>query len=157
MGYFYGNYIIVDDTIQLELLEELIIGDTPSKYSGEASVIFDIDKDDLVMTSDFGESREGDTFTRSTDIVSTNMPIDERIPADVSPFRAGQAIGFVAAEGGLNMRSGPGTEYDSIILVPDGYPTRAFGTSKVDNKWYFVEYENTLGYVNSEYIELGYM
>lgn len=157
MGFFYGNYKVIDNSIHLEVLEELIVGDYPSKVTDVRPIEFNIDGENIVMVTGYGESFEGDIFVRSAEIISTEFPVDERVPANVSPFKAGQAVGFINAEGGLNLRSGPGTEYDSLALIPDGYPTSAIGKSKEDSEWYYVNYDNTFGFVNSEYVSLGYM
>lgn len=154
MDFLYGEYTVSGDIIQLDVQRW---EDFTQSYPGPNDVSFVISEDDLIVKSGMGESMSGDVFTRSTKVISTDIPIDERIPADVTPFRIGSYVGFVEADGGLNLRGGPGAEFDSITLIPDGLPISVYGISEVDAEWYFVVYNDEIGYVNSEYITLGHM
>ena len=55
----------------------------------------------------------------------------------------------VNSEGGLNLRCGPGQEYDILLVVPDKAEVTEEGR---DGYWLFVKYEGEYGWVNLEYI-----
>lgn len=54
----------------------------------------------------------------------------------------------------LNVRAGPGTEYDKIGRIPPGSAVQELGTSSTFPGWTFVLYQDWLrGWVSSEYLE----
>ncbi len=56
---------------------------------------------------------------------------------------------------GLNLRKGPGTEYDVITLIPKNYPVKVIGYKKGVSDWVYVT-DTTYGYsgwVSSAYIK----
>lgn len=67
-----------------------------------------------------------------------------------SGFEVGQTV-RVTADGGLRLRSGPGTNYDMITLLATG--TLVTVTSVTDNGWLGVKTAGgTAGFVSSEYV-----
>lgn len=50
----------------------------------------------------------------------------------------------------LNVRLGPGTEYDVIGLVKEGEAVAV--TGQTDNGWYQIDYQGTAGFVSGKYI-----
>ena len=57
--------------------------------------------------------------------------------------------GKVNSEGGLNLRCGPGADYDILMVVPDGTEVIEEGW---DGGWIYIKYDGQYGWVNSEYI-----
>lgn len=57
--------------------------------------------------------------------------------------------GVVNAEGGLNLRCGPGQDYDILLVVP--YETEVVEEGR-DGDWLFIKYDGQYGWVNTEYI-----
>lgn len=57
--------------------------------------------------------------------------------------------GTVKSDGGLNLRCGPGQEYDILMVVPDGTEVVEEGE---ENGWIFIKYDGQYGWVNSVYI-----
>ena len=57
--------------------------------------------------------------------------------------------GAVNAEGGLNLRCGPGQDYNIILVIP--YEAEVAEEGR-DGDWLFVKYEGQYGWVNSQYI-----
>ena len=57
--------------------------------------------------------------------------------------------GTVNAEGGLNLRCGPGEEYDILLVVPEGTEVIEEGWS---SGWLYVRYDGQYGWVKSEYV-----
>ena len=56
------------------------------------------------------------------------------------------------AEGGLNIRSGPGTGYGTVGSIPEGASLTV--TKRNNDEWYGVSYGGVNGYASAEYIEL---
>ena len=58
----------------------------------------------------------------------------------------------VHAEGGLRIRTGPGTTYDSVGSAPNGASISV--TSIADDEWYGVKYNSYTGFSSRQYITL---
>ena len=56
---------------------------------------------------------------------------------------------YVNADGGLNMRYGPGKEYGKIALIPNGTPLVELGYK---DSWIYVEYDGKYGWVSTEFV-----
>ena len=56
----------------------------------------------------------------------------------------------VDSEGGLNLRCGPGQDYDILLVVPDKTEVAEEGR---DGDWIYVKYEGQHGWINSGYIK----
>jgi cell wall-associated NlpC family hydrolase len=54
--------------------------------------------------------------------------------------------------GALNMRSGPGTDYGRVLILYQGATVELLS---LDNGWYKISYNGTVGYVSSVYITPG--
>ena len=57
--------------------------------------------------------------------------------------------GIVNAEDGLNLRCGPGTDYDILLVVPHKAEVVEEGW---ENGWLYVSHDGQYGWINSEYI-----
>ena len=57
--------------------------------------------------------------------------------------------GVVDSEGGLNLRCGPGQEYDILLVIPHESEVVEEGR---EGDWIFVKYKGQYGWVNNEYI-----
>lgn len=73
------------------------------------------------------------------------------VQAEEYPVSAVSGSGTVTTET-LNVRSGPGKEYDSIELVKSGEIVVI--TGQTDNGWYQIELDGRTGYVSDKYVEL---
>ena len=60
----------------------------------------------------------------------------------------------VDADGGLRMRTGPGTEYGVVQLIPDGTELSGNGvpTDAPEFRWLFVTYNGQSGWVSADYL-----
>lgn len=52
----------------------------------------------------------------------------------------------------LNLRSGPGTDYDALVSIP---ADAALTITGIDNGWYKTSYNGAEGYVSSDYVTLS--
>ena len=60
-------------------------------------------------------------------------------------------IGTVNVSDGLNVRSGPGTTYNSLGMLDPGEKVNIYGSA--ENGWYKIAYNSGFGYVSSQYIK----
>ena len=68
------------------------------------------------------------------------------------------AAGTVSSASGLNMRSGPGTDYAAVVTIPNGASVTIIeeGVKASDGSiWYKVSYGGMTGFVHSSYISKG--
>ncbi len=66
--------------------------------------------------------------------------------------QADVAIGYGLVQSGdatLNVRSGPGTEYDQVTVLYDGTVVDIIG---IDNGWFKIAHNDVSGYVSSDYM-----
>lgn len=61
-----------------------------------------------------------------------------------------QMQGTITSDSSLNVRSGPGREYDVVTKV--GHDAVLLITGETDNGWYQVEIDGKTGYVSGEYV-----
>ena len=52
----------------------------------------------------------------------------------------------------LNLRSGAGTGYETVISLPNG---AWVSVSRFENGWFYVDYDGVSGYVSGDYLELS--
>lgn len=57
--------------------------------------------------------------------------------------------GYVNANGGLKFRSGPGTIYDVVTIIPNG---QAFNIIGFENGWLQGVYNGNVGYASADYV-----
>ena len=58
---------------------------------------------------------------------------------------------LIDCDGSLNLRKGPGTDYDVITTIPSGAIAKLLGQ---EGEWYYVSYNGYSGYVHSDYCTL---
>lgn len=67
-------------------------------------------------------------------------------------LEADLGYGRVEAEGStLNVRTGPGTDYDRVEVLYDGAVVKLLG---MDNGWFKLDHNGSVGYASSDYITL---
>lgn len=88
----------------------------------------------------------------SSDYVKLNDAAAEETPPAETPVKTNLGTGTPNTNGiSLNMRSGPGTNYDMIDSIPFG---ATLTITDAVNGWYKTSYNGTEGYVSSDYITL---
>ena len=79
-------------------------------------------------------------------------PQPEEKPQPSGPVEKGTEGVIYNAEGGLNIRSGPGTQHDVVASGKNGGIVRILGE---EDGWYKVDYQNgKVGYVSKDYIKV---
>ncbi len=84
------------------------------------------------------------------------QPQPEAAPApDGSAARDAPAVmtGIADADGGLNLRSGPGSEYESAAVIPKGAEVTLL--EDAGGGWYKAEYNGVTGYISGDYVITG--
>ena len=51
----------------------------------------------------------------------------------------------------MNLRAGPGTDFDKVAQIPAGTEVTALGTNG-DESWIMVQYEGQYGWLAKEYL-----
>lgn len=54
-------------------------------------------------------------------------------------------------DSGMNLRAGPGTDYDKVTSVPAGTDVTALGTNE-DGSWVVVNYDGKYGWLKTEFL-----
>ena len=54
-------------------------------------------------------------------------------------------------DSGMNLRAGPGTDYDKVTSVPAGTGVTALGTNE-DGSWVVVNYDGKYGWLKTEFV-----
>jgi murein DD-endopeptidase MepM/ murein hydrolase activator NlpD len=75
------------------------------------------------------------------------------IATGIAPAAAQSMIAVVTDPDGVNLRGGPGTEFMSLAVIPKGTELPVLGP-KVNINWIPVSYQNRLGFVIDQYVEL---
>ena len=81
-------------------------------------------------------------------------PLDD-LPEDITaPDTRTFSYARVITEGGrLNLRAGPGTEYDIVGKIPEYTSLRIYGSSNTAPAWVLVQYQGQFGWTNLDYLE----
>ena len=82
-------------------------------------------------------------------------PVPEYEGLSVQPttyYNEGEQPTYTVTDGNnLNMRGGPGTDYDKIGQVPASTSVTALGTNE-DGSWVVVNYNGTYGWLKTEFL-----
>jgi len=129
----YKNIAVPQNKISGDKINELHLAEDPS---------MDFSWSPLFTQSD---RRDAHTLNTSTDgIVQPDFKFggtDGGEPAQIVP------------DGGVNLRKGPGTDFDTITAIPHGKGIELLGFSKDNYDWVYVRYNNYEGWVASEFVE----
>ncbi len=71
----------------------------------------------------------------------------------VTLFAQGQQPGYkTPADANMNLRAGPGTDFDKVAQIPLGTAVTALG-SNADGSWVVVQYNDKYGWLCKQYLE----
>ena len=107
----------------------------------------------------------GDTISSSAPVEGVDDPTADPTPEptpvpeyeglSVQPttyYNEGEQPTYTVTDGNnLNMRGGPGTDYDKIGQVPASTGVTALGTNE-DGSWVVVNYNGTYGWLKTEFL-----
>ena len=82
-------------------------------------------------------------------------PVPEYEGLSVQPttyYNEGEQPSYTTpGDSGMNLRAGPGTDYDKVTSVPAGTGVTALGTNE-DGSWVVVNYDGKYGWLKTEFL-----
>ena len=130
-----------------------------------ASIIFSV----LLLSGTF-DGQTGGSKPASGDTISSSAPAEPEATPEPTPeptpvpeyeglsvqpttyYNEGEQPTYTVTDGNnLNMRGGPGTDYDKIGQVPASTGVTALGTNE-DGSWVVVNYNGTYGWLKTEFL-----
>ena len=130
-----------------------------------ACIIFSV----LLLNGTF-DGKTGGSKPASGDTISSSAPAEPEATPEPTPeptpvpeyeglsvqpttyYNEGEQPTYTVTDGNnLNMRGGPGTDYDKIGQVPASTGVTALGTNE-DGSWVVVNYNGTYGWLKTEFL-----
>lgn len=139
-------------------------GSEPS--SDSSSVSDSVDSTASDAATDGVASTEGEGTAEGTDSASESVaeptpePTPEATPASfdglseqpTTVYAEGEQPSYtVTPDSNMNLRAGPGTDFDKVAQIPAGTAVTALGTN-ADETWVVVQYEGQYGWLAKEYL-----
>ncbi len=140
----------------------------PVEWTSSDPSILTVDQDGLVQNVNTGTSAQRVVVTASCGGIQAQCEVYCRAQNAGGTGDSGETGGgtqtggsaasgsqgtIVNAENGLNIRSGPGQEYEVVASAANGATVTILGE---ENGWYQIRYNNTdTGYVSSDYVSVS--
>ena len=125
-------------------------------WSVSDSTVATVDATGLVTNINAGASDVKITVTAACGDLSAQTSVTCKAKAgggNTGPITSGTSGRIVNAEKGLNIRSGPGTNYEKVASAQNNARVTILGE---ENGWYKIKYNNDkVGYVSKDYISVG--
>lgn len=127
------------EEINLETSSAVIEQPSPEESSSAEIPLEDIDVDDTAIVDEMNSGEE------------TEAAIEEEIvdPMEDSPIVLMDTVLF--AQRDVNVRSGPGTDYDKVGALSVNTEVTVTGQDK-ESGWYQIEYEDGVAFVSDSYL-----
>lgn len=112
------------------------------------------------LSEDSGESlpAEGDSSSEAAEPAPEPTPEPTPVNFDglseqpTTVYAEGEQPNFtVTPDSNMNLRAGPGTDFDKVAQIPAGTAVTALGTN-ADETWVVVQYEGQYGWLAKEYL-----
>ncbi len=147
-----------DTTLEAGASTQLAANLLPAGVSGDVAwsssdtSVATVDVTGLVTNVNAGSATKKVTITAACGDVSTEAVVYCKA-ASGGPAPSGTQGTIINAEKGLNIRSGPGREYDKVASATNGARVTILGE---ENGWYKIIYSGSKsGYVSKDYISIG--
>lgn len=148
-----------DTTLEAGESKQLTANLLPAGVSGDVTwsssdaTVATVDITGLVTNVNAASSTKKVTITAACGDVSAEAVVYCKATAGgVTPSSGTQGT-IINAEKGLNIRSGPGREYDKVASATNGARVTILGE---ENGWYKIVYSgNKSGYVSKDYVSIG--
>lgn len=148
-----------DVTLEAGASEQLTANLLPAGVSGNVTwsssddTVATVDITGLVTNVNAGSSTKKVTVTAACGDVSAEAVVYCKATVGGPAISSGTQGTIIKAEKGLNIRSGPGKEYDKVASATNGARVTILGE---ENGWYKIIYSgNKTGYVSKDYVSIG--
>lgn len=107
-----------------------------------------------------GESQPAEGSESTEEVQPTPEPTPEPTPVNfeglaeqpTTVYNEGEQPNYtVTPDSNMNLRAGPGTDFDKVTQIPAGTAVTALGTN-ADETWIMVQYEGQYGWLAKEYL-----
>ena len=112
----------------------------------------------VVLTASIGLGVMAASFTPQAQPEPTPEPTPEPASFDglaqhpATVFAEGEQPAYTTTpDASMNLRAGPGTDYDKVTSVPAGTAVTALGTNE-DGSWVVVNYDGKYGWLKTEFL-----
>ena len=101
--------------------------------------------------ADSTPAEESSSASQSADAETDPLATLAEQPATL--FEEGQQPNYkTPADANMNLRAGPGTDFDKVAQIPMGTAVTALG-SNADGSWVVVQYNGKCGWLAKQYLE----
>ena len=164
-GVYYINVSEEDDSFFFRRAAPLLNGYAPVSRNGKFGLLDRSGAESIPCTYDGLAWDGGAAWVKLDDgwhqytipSVTKPDPLDE-LPGNITvPDTRTFEFAIVITEGGsLNLRAGPGTEYDIVGKIPEYMSLRIYGYSNAAPAWALVKYHGQFGWANLDYLKRDY-
>lgn len=124
----------------------------PIEWSSSDPSIATVDADGKVVNVNRSGAKKTVTITASCSGLTAECIV--RCNSAAGGTAASGSTGVVTAKSGLNIRSGPGPEYDKVASAPNGAKVTIL--EDAGNGWYKIEYSaGKTGYASADYVSVS--
>lgn len=139
-GYILNDYLALDSGVLASLPEEAA---APAAVPAPAETPVPVEP-----TASLEQSTE-DTLIPAATAEATSV---ETAPTDPTVIMNAESVAGYVTGGTINVRSGPGTEYERVTTVSTGKKITILGTA---DGWSLVSFGGTTGYILGDYVAEG--
>jgi len=139
-----------DDPVLAVIPDGAVVALNGDSANGFVAVLYNDQSGWADAASVFGSGEEAAPPAEEAEEDDTSEPETQSPSVPVGDEVTGQATVF---DGGLNLRTGPGTEYDIVLVMPDGAAVDLRGDGQ--NGFLPVSYNGTTGWASAEWLKVG--
>lgn len=120
----------------------------PAKAASDGSILELVDRVSVLTETVQAEAAENAANTAALEEMDEQQAALEEAADEVDPAVT-ETVTMVVTGGTINVRTGPGTNYDKITQVVSGKQVEVIGE---ENGWYQVTFDSTTGWLLGEYL-----
>ena len=120
----------------------------PAKAASDGSILELVDRVSVLTETVQAEAAENAANAAALEEMDEQQAVLEEAADEVDPAVT-ETVTMVVTGGTINVRTGPGTNYDKITQVVSGKQVEVIGE---ENGWYQVTFDSTTGWLLGEYL-----